>query len=250
MANRRMFSNSIISSARFLRMGQSARLLYYDLGMSADDEGVVEAFTVMRTTGASEDDLRVLAAKGFVIVLNEDLVSFIRDWDENNYIRAERRKESIYKDLLVKVLSGEEMPLLSPDSQMSDSCTSSVGQMSAEVSIGKDRIGEYRIGEGANAPAPSKPTRHKYGEYKNVLLSDEDMDKLKAELPNNYLDYIERLSQYMASTGKSYKSHLATIRSWARKDGQRTEASGTAKTSSYDIGSYEQLVADLDPSIF
>lgn len=96
----------------------------------------------------------------------------------------------------------------------------------------------------------SKPARHKYGEYKNVLLSDEDMDKLKAELPNNYLDYIEKLSAYMASTGKVYKSHLATIRSWAKKDGQRTEASGTAKASSYDISDYEQLVADLDPSIF
>lgn len=63
-----------------------------------------------------------------------------------------------------------------------------------------------------------KPVRHRYGEYKNVLLSDKEIEKLKAEIPN-YQRYIENLSSYMMSTGKTYKSHLATIRNWARKDG-------------------------------
>ena len=67
-------------------------------------------------------------------------------------------------------------------------------------------------------PSPKKPPRHKYGMYNNVLLSDEDMDKLQEEFPHDYSDRIERLSEYIASTGKSYKSHLATIRAWARKD--------------------------------
>lgn len=65
-----------------------------------------------------------------------------------------------------------------------------------------------------------KPTRHKYGFYKNVLLTDEDMEKLKAEFPTDWQERIDRLSEYIASTGKSYKNHLATIRSWARKDKQ------------------------------
>lgn len=62
-----------------------------------------------------------------------------------------------------------------------------------------------------------KPQKHKYGEYNNVLLTDDELEKLKAE----YIDYedrIERLSSYIASTGKAYKSHYATIRNWARKD--------------------------------
>lgn len=66
-------------------------------------------------------------------------------------------------------------------------------------------------------PAPKKP-KHKYGEYKNVLLSDEDLDKLKNEFPNDWEERIERLSDYVASTGKVYKNHLATIRTWAKKD--------------------------------
>ena len=63
-----------------------------------------------------------------------------------------------------------------------------------------------------------KPTRHKYGNYKNVLLSDDDLEKLKTEFPKDWQSRIERLSEYIASSGKKYKSHLATIRSWARKD--------------------------------
>lgn len=62
------------------------------------------------------------------------------------------------------------------------------------------------------------PTRHKYGEYNNILLSDEELSKLKAEFPQDWKNRIERLSEYIASTGKPYKSHLATIRAWAKKD--------------------------------
>lgn len=70
------------------------------------------------------------------------------------------------------------------------------------------------------ADKPSKPPRHKYGHYSNVLLSDEDMDKLKSEF-SDWEQRIERLSEYMASTGKSYKNHLATIRNWARRDTEK-----------------------------
>jgi predicted phage replisome organizer len=70
------------------------------------------------------------------------------------------------------------------------------------------------------APKKTKPVKHKYGEYKNVLLSDDELEKLKAEYPD-YRDRIERLSSYVASTGKSYKSHYATIRNWARKDAEK-----------------------------
>lgn len=73
------------------------------------------------------------------------------------------------------------------------------------------------------APAPSsdgeeKPVKHKYGEYKNVLLTDKELDKLKAEYPTDWEIRIERLSEYIASKGAKYKSHYATIRAWANRD--------------------------------
>lgn len=108
MAERRMFSKSVVNSARFLRMPASSRLLYYDLGMGADDDGVVEAFSVMRLTGAVEDDLRVLVSKGFVRVLNDDLVTWIVDWKQNNLIKSDRYRPSVYADLLVRISDGTQ----------------------------------------------------------------------------------------------------------------------------------------------
>lgn len=67
---------------------------------------------------------------------------------------------------------------------------------------------------------PKKPVKHKYGEYNNVLLTDEELQKLKTEY-SDYQQKIENLSSYVASTGKAYKSHYATIRNWARKDANK-----------------------------
>lgn len=65
-----------------------------------------------------------------------------------------------------------------------------------------------------------KEQRHKYGEYSNVLLTDSDMEKLQEEFPTDWEERIERLSSYMASSGKTYKNRLATIRNWARRDSE------------------------------
>lgn len=62
-----------------------------------------------------------------------------------------------------------------------------------------------------------KPSKHKYGEYNNVLLTDEELDKLKAEYPD-WEERIERLSEYIEQKGNKYKSHYVTIKVWARKD--------------------------------
>lgn len=76
---------------------------------------------------------------------------------------------------------------------------------------------EY-IGDLPPSITKAKPTRHKYGEYKNVLLSDEQLEKLKKEFPADWEARIERVSSYCESTGKSYKNYFATIKNWAKKD--------------------------------
>lgn len=63
-----------------------------------------------------------------------------------------------------------------------------------------------------------KQVKRKYGEYDNVLLSDDDLEKIKNDFPFDWQERINRLSEYIASSGKVYKNHLATIRSWARAD--------------------------------
>lgn len=95
MAQRRMFNKSITNSSKFLKMPMSSRLLYYDLGMNADDDGFVEHFMVLRMTGASEQDLGVLELNGLVKVF-DDNVLWIKDWKENNYIQKDRYVPSKY----------------------------------------------------------------------------------------------------------------------------------------------------------
>ena len=81
-----------------------------------------------------------------------------------------------------------------------------------------DIEGDIDIDKDKNKSISKKSPRHKHGEYQNVLLSDDDLEKLKAEFPADWDQRIQRLSEYMASSGKSYKNHLATIRNWARRD--------------------------------
>ena len=138
MASRRMFSLRLINSTKFLKMPLSSQLLYFHLGMRADDDGVVEAFPVMRTVGCNEDDLRVLVAKGFAKVLNEDLITYITDWNENNKIRPDRKQDSLYKDLLLKIIPNV--------GQLPDKCQSDDGQM-PDTCQQNDRIGKVRLGK-------------------------------------------------------------------------------------------------------
>ena len=106
MANRRMFSKKICRSAKFLKMPGEAQRLYFHLGLDADDDGVVEAYSVMQAAGVDEDSFNILVEKGYLKVLNEDLVSYMTDWREHNVIRADRKVDTIYKDLLIEAVPG------------------------------------------------------------------------------------------------------------------------------------------------
>ena len=148
MASRRMFSLAIINSARFLKMPIDSQVLYFHLGLRADDDGIVEAYPIMKMLGNTEDNLRVLVAKNFVKVLNEDLVSFITDWKQHNLIRADRKVDSIYRDLLLQVIP--EVKLVKPrkradTKRLTGQRWTTNGQ--PMDSIGKVRLGKDRLGK-------------------------------------------------------------------------------------------------------
>ena len=214
MAERRMFAKTIIDSDAFLDMPATAQLLYFHLSMRADDDGFVnKPKTILRMTGCKDDDLSLLFLKKFLIPFESGIV-VIKHWKIHNYIRNDRYKETKYK---------EEKAALSLDENNSYTIGIPNGyQMDTQDRLGKVRLGEESIDDNIlPSPKAKKPIKHKYGEYNNVLLSDEDMEKLKTEFPYDWEDRIERLSSYIESTGKKYKNHLATIRNWARKDAEK-----------------------------
>jgi hypothetical protein len=98
MAQKRMFSNDVISNDNFIEMPDSSQNLYFHLSMNADDDGFVSNYkSVMRMLGKKEDDLKVLFAKQFIIPFENGLL-VIRHWRMNNYIQKDRYKETIFKD--------------------------------------------------------------------------------------------------------------------------------------------------------
>jgi hypothetical protein len=122
MAQRRMFSLKVIDTDEFLDMPDSSRLLYYDLGMRADDDGFVQPKKVMRLTGANPDDLKILLTKKFIIPFKDKGVIVITDWKENNYIQKDRYTQTKFKD---------EFKLLK--------CIDNVYILDTQVRLGKDR---------------------------------------------------------------------------------------------------------------
>lgn len=98
MARKRMFDVEIIDTDLFLEMPTSTRLFYYDLGMRADDDGFINNYKkIMKMTGATEDDLKILLTKQYLIPFDTGVI-VIRHWKINNYLRKDRYTETMYKE--------------------------------------------------------------------------------------------------------------------------------------------------------
>ena len=164
MANRRMFARSVTSSGRFLRMSPQARLLYYDLGMEADDDGFAEGFGRLAVTGSKEEHLIELEQRGFITILDqENLVVHITDWAANNLIRKDRYTPSVYRGVYPQYVGEKTEPqqaeapaeaIVQEESMDNhqeitgtpDGCHL-VDHWLTQDRLGKDRIGKDRSGE-------------------------------------------------------------------------------------------------------
>lgn len=110
MAQKRMFSLNVVDTDRFLEMPITSRLLYYELGMRADDDGFVDNWKkIMLFTGLKEDDLKILIAKSFIIPFESGVI-VIKHWRMNNYLQNDRKKMTSHQDELemLDISSGGE----------------------------------------------------------------------------------------------------------------------------------------------
>ena len=141
MAQRRMFSKKITETDLFLDMPMSAQCLYFHLNMSADDDGFIgNAKTIRRMIGASEDDLKLLLAKEFLIPFDNGVV-VIKDWKIHNYIQKDRYNETIYKDEKSTLIENENKQYQRLD-HMDIKCIQNVSSSDTQVRLGKDRLGK------------------------------------------------------------------------------------------------------------
>lgn len=162
MAERRMFAKTIIDSDAFLEMPISARLLYYDLGMRADDDGFVNSpKKIMKIIGASNDDMNILIIRKFIIPFDKGIV-VIKHWKIHNYIRSDRYKPTVYveeKEMLD--LKPNDGYVLKNNSGIPNGYQGDTQDRIGKVSTGKDSLGEDNITSECQPqlPVPDSPNK-------------------------------------------------------------------------------------------
>ena len=171
MAERRMFTQKIVDSDAFLDMPLSTQCLYFHLNMRADDDGFVNnPKKIQRMIGASEDDLKLLIAKRFILGFETGVI-VIKHWRMHNYIRKDRYHPTQYQDELQRLCIKDNEAYSDHDNQLATSGQPIVNQLATEVRLGKDSIGKDSIN--------------------NIVISDEKMttSELTQEFEDIWKDY-------------------------------------------------------------
>ncbi len=139
MAERRMFAKKIVTSDLFLDMPMSAKFLYFMLGMLADDDGFVDSpNSIMRQTGTTQDDLRVLISKNFVRLFESGVI-VVTAWRVNNYLRNDRYTPTVH------VKEFEQIDV-DKNGMYTDGIPTVYQRYTSGIpSIGKDSIGKVSI---------------------------------------------------------------------------------------------------------
>ena len=264
-----MFAKTIIDSDAFLDMPLSTQALYFHLSMRADDDGFINnPKRIQRTIGCGDDDLKLLIAKKFIICFESGVI-VIKHWKLHNYIRNDRYKPTNYieekQQLSLKpnkaytLNDSDGMPVGIPDGTQRDT----------QVRLGKDSIDKdsIELGEDSievidvpdtdvgNTPPPEKkkkPAKHKYGEYQHVLLSDDDIAKLKAEYGEQLTDRaVVFLDEYIEMKGYKAKNHYLAIRKWVidavkEQQAKQNRSNGKGYMLSNGEATNNAFLADLD----
>lgn len=178
MAQRRMFSLAVCDTDRFLEMPASTQNLYFHLGLRADDDGFVASPKRITTLcSCSQDDLRLLAAKGFIVPF-ESGVCVIKDWRINNSIRADRYTPTIYVQEKALLLE-QKQELQINDNQMTTTRQPDDNQM------GDNLATQYRLGKSSkgkmNTCAASQRSAHNTDFQKFWVAYPKKRDKTRAE---------------------------------------------------------------------
>lgn len=230
MAEKRMFSNKITQSDPFLSMPASAQNLYFHLAMDADDDGFVNRpRAIMRMVNANEDDMSILVARKFIIPFEildnnhiQSAICVIKHWFIHNTIRSDRKKDTTYireRDMLV-LTENETYSLRKERQEIGLQPNDNQVTTNSPHSIDKIRLDKNRLDI--------------YGEFENVKLKQSDYSKLIDKYTEEVThEFIERLSAYIAQTGKRYKNHYATILNWIRKDQKNNKPKNVAPMPVY-----------------
>ncbi len=147
MAERRMFSKTIIDSDMFLDMPSTTQCLYFHLSMRADDDGFINnPKKIQRMVGSCDDDLKLLIAKNFIIPFESGVV-VIKHWKIHNYIQKDRYKPTLYQNELeqLEVDKSKNYQIKLDGNSTDTKCIHDVSKTDTQVRLGKDSIDKNSI---------------------------------------------------------------------------------------------------------
>lgn len=178
MAQKRMFSMKIVDSDAFLDMPLSTQCLYFHLNMRADDDGFVgNTKKIMRMIGASEDDLKILLAKKFLLVFENNVI-VIKHWWIHNTLTKDRYHETSYTDEkhLLKIKENRSYTMLTNGNKMLTTCIQNVNadlDLDIDIDLNKDE-GEEKEEPPSPPPLMSLPqenySKQVFEKFKNANL--------------------------------------------------------------------------------
>ena len=222
-----MFAKTIIDSDAFLDMPLSTQALYFHLSMRADDDGFVNnPKKIARMIGATEDDYKLLIAKSFVLLFESGVI-VIKHWRINNYIRGDRKHDTVYTEEydLLSIKENGAYTLENTTVQPNDSQL--VGSRYTEYRLGKDSIGKVNNNIGRFTP-PTLDDVNAYCQERNNHID-----------PQTFIDFYSSKG-WMIGKNKM-KDWKAAIRTWERHDNKATE-----KKPQYKQFSHSDNYSDLD----
>ena len=218
-----MFAKTIIDSDAFLDMPMSTQALYFHVSMRADDDGFINnPKRIQRMIGASDDDLKLLIAKSFIIVFESGVV-VIKHWKIHNYIQSDRYKPTVYAEekSLLDVKKNKAYTLINGE------CIQNGYITDTQDRVGKDRLGKDRLGkdsiEGETPKSKAKrftpPTLEEVQSY--CIERNNNVD------PQHFIDYYTSNGWQVGKN--KMKDWKAAVRTWERNGYSKPKSSKAAE---------------------
>ena len=231
MAGRRMFTDKVVESDAFTDMPLSAQALYFHFNMEADDDGFVNnPKRICRSLGASEDDLKLLIAKRFLLSFDSGIIA-VKHWRMHNLLRKDRYTETQYKEEKNMLILKDNGAYTEADNHLATTWQPNDNHLATQVSISKASIGECKVVEvsGNGNHDDTQPVDNSVdnsfsfvgGELGKgvVLLTEAQQDALLDKLGfDAFNHYVDKLSRFIIEKKATVSNHYSTILKWASED--------------------------------
>lgn len=257
MANRRMFSMDVINTDKFMDMPISAQCLYFHLGMRADDDGFVSTpRLVIKIVNCTNDDLKILISKGYVIPFETGVV-VIRHWKQHNYIQSDRYRKTKYSEERSHLELAENVYRLDTE------CELDVSRVDTQYRLSKDIVRDSIELENTISPEPEQNAEAQSG----ILLPLNDKTAYDVPEPKismwaetypavDIRQELRKMAAWLDSNPTKRKTRRGIerfINSWLSRQqdrggtyGQRQQASGQPPAGSELPREYREMYEELE----